>query len=86
VNLLERVSNRPSLLKKKTKYDKSTHSVTVSDLVILQEQPKLDRIYQGPYQIYDTDARVKPITEPDSDLRTISLQKVSNCRSEIKGG
>jgi len=80
---------------KKTKqYDKSTHPVTinVSDLAILQEKPKfkLDRIYQGPYRIYevsDTDARVKPITEPDSDfLRTISLQKVSNCWSGMKGG
>jgi len=77
----------------KKQYDKSTDLVTINvgDLVMLQEQPKfkLDRTYQGPYRVYevsDTNAKVKPIAEPDGDMRTVSLQKVSKCRSEMKGG
>jgi len=69
-----------------------THPMTINigDLVMLQEQPKfkLDRTYQGPYRVYkvsDTNAKIKPITEPDGDMRTVSLQKVSKCGSEMKG-
>jgi len=75
----------------KKQYDKSTHPViiNVGDLVMLQEQPKfkLDCTYQGPYRVYevsDTNAKVKPITEPDDNMRTVSLQKVSKCRSGMK--
>ena len=56
----------------------------VGDRVMLQEQPKfkLDRTYQGPYRVYevtDTNAKIKPVTEPDGETRCVSLQKISKC-------
>ena len=71
-------------------YDKSTHSVTINvgDRVMLQEQPKfkLDRTYQGPYRVYevtDTNAKIKPVTEPDGEASCVSLQKISKCKTSI---
>ena len=74
----------------KKQYDKSSHPVTINvgDRVMLQEQPKfrLDRTYQGPYRVYevtDTNAKIKPVTEPDSEARCVSLQKISRCKSNV---
>ena len=31
----------------------------------------------------DTNARIKPVSDPDGDLRCASLQKVSKCKGEL---
>ena len=74
----------------KKQYDKSSRPVTINvgDRVMLQEQPKfrLDRTYQGPYRVYevtDTNVKIKPVTEPDSEARCVSLQKISRCKSNV---
>ena len=60
---------------------KSTHPVliNVGDRVMLQEQPKfkLDRTYQWTYRVYevtDINAKIKPVTEPNGEVRCVSLQ------------
>jgi len=77
-------------LSQKKQYDKSTHPVTiqVGNTVLINEQPKfkLDRSYHGPYWVYeitDTAVKVKPVTEPGSEARCVSLQKVSRCKENI---
>ena len=63
-------------------------TINVGDRVTLQEQPKfkLDRTYQGPYRVYevtDTNAKIKPVTEPDGKARFVSLQKISKCKTSF---
>ena len=74
----------------KKQYDKSTHPVTAQegDLVMINEQLKfkLDRPYHGPFRVYevtDTNAKIKPVSDPDGELRCVSLQKVSKCKGQI---
>jgi len=35
--------------------------------------------------VLETNARVKPITEPDRDMRIVSLQGMPKCKTEMKG-
>jgi len=60
-------------------------------LVIEQEQPKfkLDGTYRGPYRVYevtDTNANIKPVTEPDGEARCVSLKKISKVFPLMKCG
>ena len=68
----------------KKQYDKASHAVSieVGDIVFVKVQPKfkLDRNFHGPFRVYEvtgTNAKVKPVTKPDVESRTISLQQVS---------
>ena len=75
----------------KKQYDKSSHPVTVEagDTVFVKVQPKfkLDRTYHGPYRVYEattsTNVKVKPVTTPDVEAITISLQQVSKCKGNF---
>ena len=45
----------------------------------MQPKFKLDRTYHGPYRVYEatsTNVKVKPVTTPDVEAITISLQQV----------
>ena len=73
----------------KTIYDKDACNniqIKEGDLVMLKVEPrfKLDRSFRGPYRVYtvtDTCAHIRPINKPDDDLITVSLQRLSRCRS-----
>ena len=74
----------------KKHYDKSSHPVTIKarDTVFVKVQPKfkLDRNYHGPYRVYeatDTNVKVKPVSSPDAESKTISLQQVSKCKGSF---
>ena len=74
----------------KKQYDKNSHPVTVEagDTVFVKVQPKfkLDRTYHGPYRVYEatsTNVKVKPVTTPDVEAITISLQQVSKCKGNF---
>ena len=74
----------------KKQYDKVSHpvSIEVGDIVFVKVQPKfkLDRNFHGPFRVYEvtgTNAKVKPVTNPDVESRTISLQQVSKCRGSF---
>ena len=74
----------------KKQYDKRSHPVTIKagDTVFVKVQPKfkLDRNYHGPYRVYeatDTNVKVKPVSSPDAESRTISLQQVSKCKGNF---
>ena len=74
----------------KKQYDKACHPVTieVGDTVIIKVQPKfkLDRTFHGPFRVYEvtgTNAKVKPVTNPEVESRTISLQHVSKCKGSF---
>ena len=71
----------------KKQYDKNSHpaSVKVGDAVFVKVQPKfkLDHNYHGPYRVYEvteTNAKVKPVNNPNVEERTVSLQHVSKCK------
>lgn len=74
----------------KAMYDrKATDDIRIKegDLVMLKVEPrfKLDRTFRGPYRVYTvtaTCAQIRPIHKPDDDLITVSLQRLSRCRSE----
>ena len=75
----------------KKQYDKRSHPVTIKagDTVFVKVQPKfkLDCNYHGPYRVYeatDTNVKVKPVSSPDAESRTISLQQVSNARETFQ--
>ena len=45
-----------------------------------------NRSYHGPYQVYeitDSSVKVKPVTDPGSEARCVSLQKISRCKESI---
>ena len=74
----------------KKQYDKNSHPVTVEagDTVFVKLQPKfkLDRTYHGPYRVYEatsTNVKVKPVTTPDVEAITISLQQISKCKGNF---
>ena len=64
-------------------------AINVGDRVVLQEQSKfnLDHTYQRPYRVYevtDTNAMIKPATEPDGEARCVFLQKISRFKAEFQ--
>ena len=73
----------------KTFYDKEACSkvkIKEGDLVMLKVEPrfKLDRSFRGPYRVYTvtvTCAHIRPVNKPDGELITVSLQRLSRCRS-----
>ena len=74
----------------KRQYDKASRpvSIEVGDIVFVKTQPKfkLDRNFHGPFQVYEvtgTNVKVKPVTNPDVESRTISLQQVSKCKGSF---
>ena len=74
----------------KRQYDKASCPVStkIGDTVVVKTQPKfkLDRTFHGPFQVYkvtDTNVKVKPVTNPDAESRTLSLQQVSKCKSSF---
>ena len=77
-------------ISQKKQYDKGCHpvSVEVGDTVLVKVPPKfkLDRTYHGPYRVYEvtgTNVKVKPVSTPDVEPRTISLQQVSKCKGNF---
>lgn len=61
-------------LAQRTSYDKETCS-----------RLKLDWSFRGPYRVYtvtDTCAHIRPVNRPNDDLITVSLQRLSRCRSK----
>ena len=71
-------------------YDKASRpvSIEVGDIVFVKVQPKfkLDRNFNGPFRVYEatgTNAKVKPVTNPDVESRIISSQQVSKCRGSF---
>ena len=53
----------------------------------MQPKFKLDCNYHGPYRVYeatDTNVKVKPVSSPDAESKTISLQQVSNAREAFQ--
>ena len=69
---------------KNLKRNKSSHPVTIKagDTVFVTVQPKfkLDRNYHGPYRVYEA---TKPVSSPDAESKTISLQQVSKCKGSF---
>ena len=54
----------------------------------MKTQPKfkLDCTFHGPFRVYkvtDTNVKVKPVTTPDAESRTLSLQQVSKCKGNL---
>ena len=52
----------------------------------VQPKFKLDHTYHGPYRVYEatsTNVKVKPVTTPDAEAITISLQQVSKCKGNF---
>ena len=54
----------------------------------MKTQPKfkLDRTFHGPFRVYevtDTNVKVKTVTTPDAESRTLSLQQVSKCKGNF---
>lgn len=74
----------------KSQYDKSATSdlkIQEGDLVMLKVEPsfKLDRPFRGPYRVHrvtSTCAHIRLINQPDAELITVSLQRLSRCRSQ----
>ena len=74
----------------KSQYDKTTTSnlkIQEGDLVMLKVEPcfKLDRPFRGPYRVHrvtSTCAHIQLINQPDAELITVSLQRVSRCKSQ----
>ena len=63
----------------KRQYDKTSRpvSIEIGDTVFVKTQPKfkLDRTFHGPFRVYevtDTNVKVKPVTNPDAESRTLS--------------
>ena len=79
--------------KQKSQYDKTASSnlkIKEGDLVMLKVEPrfKLDRPYRGPYRVHtvtSTCAHIQLINQPDSEVITVSLQRLSRCRSQDIG-
>ena len=77
----------------KSQYDKTASSdvkIQEGDLVMLKIEPrfKLDRPFRGPYRVHTvtaTCAHIKLINKPDAELLTVSLQRLSRCRSQDIG-
>ena len=58
------------------------------EIVLVKTQPKfkLNRNFHGPFRVYEvtgTNVKVKPVTNPDVESRTISLQQVSKCKGSF---
>ena len=77
-------------ISQKKQYDKGCHpvSVEVGDTVLVKVplKFKLDRTYHGPYRVYEvtgTNVKVKPVSTPDVEPKTISLQQVSKCKGNF---
>ena len=54
----------------------------------MKTQPKfkLNCNFHGPFRVYEvtsTNVKVKPVTNPDVESRTISLQQVSKCKGSF---
>ena len=65
----------------KRQYDKASRpvSIKIGDAVFVKTQPKfkLDCTFHGPFRVYevtDINVKVKPVTNPDTESRTLSLQ------------
>ena len=71
----------------KSQYDKTATSdikIQEGDLVMLKVEPrfKLDHPFRGPYRVHrvtSTCAHIKLINQPDGELITVSLQRLSRC-------
>ena len=53
-------------------------SIEIGDTDFIQTQPKfkVDHNFHGPFRVYEvtgTNVKVKPITNPDAESRTLSL-------------
>ena len=62
-------------------------SIEVGDTVLVKAQPKfkLDRLFHRPFQVYEvsgTNVKIKPVSNPEVELRTVSLQ-VSKCKGNF---
>ena len=77
----------------KHQYDKTASSdqkIQEGDLVMLRVKPcfKLDRPFRGPYRVHtvtSTCVHIQLINQPDAELITVSLQRLSHCRSQEIG-
>ena len=74
----------------KRQYDKASCpvSIKIGDTVFVKAQPKfkLDCTFHGPFRVYevtDTNIKVKPVTTPNAESRTLSLQQVSKCKGNF---
>ena len=73
----------------KSQYDRTASNdikICEGDLVMLTVEPrfKLDCPFRGPYRVHtvtSTCAHIKFINKPDAELITVSLQRLSRCRS-----
>ena len=77
----------------KVHYDKTASRdlrIQEEDLVMLKIEPcfKLDWPFRGPYRVHtltSTCAQIKLINQPDANLITVSLQRLSRCRDQDIG-
>ena len=74
----------------KSQYDKTATSdlkIQDGDLVMLKVEPrfKLDQPFRSPYRVHrvtSTCAHIRLINQPDVELITMSLQRLSRCKSQ----
>ena len=77
----------------KHQYNKTASSeqkILEGDLMMLRVEPhfKLYQPFRGPYRVHtvtSTCAHIKLINQPDAELITVSLQRLSRCRSQEIG-
>ena len=60
----------------------------MGDTVLVKVKPKLklDHTYHGPYRVYKvtaTNVKVKPVSTPDVEPRTISLRQISKYKGNF---
>ena len=74
----------------KKQHDKTSRpvSIEIGDTVFVQTQRKfkLDQNFHGPFRVHEvtgTNVKVKPVTNPDVESRTLSLQQVSKCKGSF---
>ena len=74
----------------KRQYDKASSpvSVEVADIAFVKVQPKfkLDHNFHGQFCVHKvtgTNAKIKPVTNPDVKSRTVPLQQVLKCRGSF---
>ena len=75
-------------ISQKKQYDKGCHpvSVQVEDTVLVKVPPKFKLDHTAPYRIYEvtgTIVKVQPLSTPDVESTTISLQQVSKCKGNF---
>ena len=84
----ENIQHAPSSQKRQYGKAYCPVSIEVGDTVVVKTQPKfkLDRNFHGPFRVYEvtgSNVKVKSVTNPDVESRTISIQHVSKYKGSF---